>query len=171
MLAINRNVNPEAEHIEGDMRTVRLGREFDVVLVHDAIMYATQERDVLATLATAAAHCKSTGTVAVLPDYVSETFTAGTEEGGEDASDGRGFRYLEWRWDPSPHDSTYVVDYAFLMRNASGEVRVVHDRHIEGLFPRAQWLAWFDAVGLEASSSLDRWGRDVFIARPRSRAR
>jgi SAM-dependent methyltransferase len=168
MLAVNRAVNPEAEHILGDMRSLRLHRLFDVVLVHDAIMYATTPADVQATLATAAVHCRPGGTVVVLPDYVRETFTSGTDDGGEDAEDGRGFRYLEWRWDPDPADDTYVVHYAFLMRAANGDVRVEHDRHTEGLFARAQWLAWFDAAGLDASSDIDPWGRDVFVATRRS---
>jgi trans-aconitate methyltransferase len=166
MLDVSRAVNPDAEHHLADMRTLRLGRQFDVVLVHDAIMYATTPEDVKAALQTAAVHCLPGGRVAVLPDFVRETFTAGTDNGGEDASDGRGLRYLEWRWDPDSTDDTYIVDYAFLLREASGEVRVVHDRHIEGLFPRAHWLAWFREVGLSATSSLDEWGRDVFLARP-----
>src|SRR5262245_55930587 len=41
MLDVSCRVNPEAEHIVGDMMTLDLGREFDRVLVHDAIMYAT----------------------------------------------------------------------------------------------------------------------------------
>ena len=41
MLAQSRAVNPEAEHIAGDMRTLRLHREFDYVLVHDAVCYMT----------------------------------------------------------------------------------------------------------------------------------
>jgi trans-aconitate methyltransferase len=166
MVEVNRAENPECEHIAGDMRTLRLDRRFDVVLVHDAIMYATTPADVRATLATAAEHCRADGIVVVLPDYVRETFAPGTDHGGEDAADGRGFRYLEWHWDPDPNDDTYIVDYAFLMREATGEVRVVHDRHIEGLFPRARWLEWFEASGLKASNSIDQWGRDVFIARP-----
>jgi methyltransferase family protein len=152
--------------IVGDMRTLRLERRFDVVLVHDAILYATTPDDVRATLATAAEHCRAAGTVIVLPDFVRETFAPGTDHGGEDAPDGRGLRYLEWCWDPDPNDDTYTVDYAFLMREASGDVRVAHDRHFEGLFPRARWLEWFEANGLSATSSIDQWGRDVFIARP-----
>jgi len=164
MLAVSRAVNPEAEHIVGDMRTLRLDRRYDVVLVHDAIMYATTEADVRATLETAAVHVRPGGTVMVLPDFVKETFETGTDDGGEDAPDGRGFRYLEWKWDPDPRDTTYIVDYAFLLREASGDVREGHDRHIEGLFPRATWLKAFAAAGLRATSELDAWGRDVFIA-------
>jgi hypothetical protein len=168
MLDVSRAVNPEAEHVEGDMRTIRLERRFDFVMVHDAICYATTIADVRATLATAAVHCRPGGTVVVLPDYVKETFTPGTDDGGEDASDGRGFRYLEWRWDPDPADDTYLVDYTFLLRDAGGAVRVVHDRHVEGLFPRASWFAAFDAAGLRAESSIDQWGRDIFVARPKA---
>jgi len=166
MLAVNRAANPRAEHILGDMRTLRLGRRFDVVLVHDAIMYATEPADVRATLETAALHCRTDGIVAVLPDYLRETFVPGTDHGGEDASDGRGFRYLEWRWDPDASDDSYLVDYAFLLRDRDGAVRVIHDRHVEGLFARARWLAWFDDVGLSATSAIDDWGRDVFLAHP-----
>jgi trans-aconitate methyltransferase len=169
MLAVSRQVNPDCEHLVADMRTMRLGRQFDLVLVHDAIMYATEPADVRATLATAAAHCRPDGLVAVLPDVVRETFVPGTDEGGHDASDGRGLRYLEWTWDPDPADDTYVVDYAFLLRDATGAVQVVHDRHIEGLFPHASWLRWFEEVGLAAECSRDRWNRDVFIARPGGR--
>lgn len=165
MLAESRLNNPGTEHIPGDMRALRLNREFDYVLVHDAVCYMTELRDLRAAIRTAAVHCKRGGTVILLPDYVTETFTPGTSEGGEDGPDGRGFRYLEWRWDPNPGDTTYIVDYAFLLREANGDVRAVHDRHIEGLFPRAAWLETFDASGLAATSDLDEWGRDVFLAR------
>ena len=40
----------------GDMRSLRLPRQFDVVLIHDAIMYATGPADVQAALRTAAIH-------------------------------------------------------------------------------------------------------------------
>jgi SAM-dependent methyltransferase len=166
MLAVSQAVNPESEHLVGDMRTLRLDRRFDVVFVHDAIAYATTPDDVRATIATASEHCRADGLVMVVPDCVRETFSPGTEHGGEDGSDGRGFRYLQWRWDPDPDDDTYIVDYAFLMRNATGDVRVVHDRHIEGVFPRASWVEWFAECGLSATSSIDRWERDVFVARP-----
>jgi trans-aconitate methyltransferase len=165
MLAQSRVVNPGAEHIAGDMRTLRLGREFDYVLVHDAVCYMTELQDLQGAIATAAVHCKRGGTVIVLPDFLKETFASGTDHGGEDGADGRGFRYLEWHWDPDPGDTTYLVDYAFLLREASGDVRVVHDRHVEGLFSRATWLEAFGAAGLKATSDLDEWGRDVFLAR------
>ena len=38
MQALSREANPDCEHIFGDMRTLRLGRTFDAVMIHDAIM-------------------------------------------------------------------------------------------------------------------------------------
>src|SRR6059058_4645207 len=52
MLALSRRLNPECEHIQGDMRTVRLGRVFDAVFVHDAVVYLTTEEDLRQAMAT-----------------------------------------------------------------------------------------------------------------------
>jgi trans-aconitate methyltransferase len=49
MREISRKLNPECTHLAGDMRNVRLGRTFDAVFVHDAIMYMTTEVDLRAT--------------------------------------------------------------------------------------------------------------------------
>jgi SAM-dependent methyltransferase len=170
MLAVSRAVNPECEHLLGDMRSLRLGRQFDHVLIHDAIMYATEPAAVQATLHTAAIHCREGGTVAVLPDFVRETFDPGTDHGGHDDADGRGLRYLEWAWDPDPTDDTYQVEYAFLLRARDGTVTAAHDRHVEGLFARDRWLRWFAEAGIPARSSLDPWGRDVFVGTRRGAA-
>src|SRR5947199_313515 len=45
MLDMSRRLNPECEHHQGDMRTVRLGRTFDAVFVHDAVDYMLTEDD------------------------------------------------------------------------------------------------------------------------------
>jgi SAM-dependent methyltransferase len=168
MLAVNRQVNPECEHIPGDMMTLDLGREFDCVLVHDAVMYATNPDEVRATLRTAARHCRRGGRVVVVPDCVRETFVADHKAGGEDSADGRALRYLEWSWDADPSDHTYEVAYAFLLREAGGQVRVEMDRHVEGCFSRAEWLRWFEEAGLNARIHTDPWNRDVFVAIKRS---
>jgi SAM-dependent methyltransferase len=48
MLDLGRTINPECEHIPGDMRSLRLGRTFDAVLAHDAICYMATEADLRA---------------------------------------------------------------------------------------------------------------------------
>lgn len=163
MSAVSQALNPECEHVLGDMRSLRLGRRFDVVLIHDAIMYATDPEAVRAALRTAAVHCRVGGTVAVLPDFVRETFEPGADHGGHDAPDGRGLRYLEWSWDPDPADDTYLVEYAFLLRAGDGTVSVAHDRHVEGLFARDRWLGWFEEAGIPAVSARDSYEREIFL--------
>ncbi|MEZ4703254.1 MAG: class I SAM-dependent methyltransferase [Rhodothermales bacterium] len=150
MLDVSRRLNPECEHHRGDMRTTRLGRTFDGVFIHDAICYMTTEADLRAAIETAFIHCAPGGAALFAPDFIRETFRSGTDHGGEDAADGRGFRYLEWSFDPDPSDTTYVVDYAFLLREADGATAVVHDRHIEGLFARADWMRWIEEAGFVA---------------------
>jgi SAM-dependent methyltransferase len=170
MLAVSRALNPECVHIEGDMRTLRLGRQFDAVFVHDAICYMTHEADLRSAFDTAYAHCRPGGAALFAPDYTSETFSPGTDCGGRDAA-GRGLRYLEWVWDPDPADSTYTVDYSWMLRSADGSVRVVGDRHIEGLFARNVWIHLLSQSGFVAErmsfvhSTLPDRELDVFIGR------
>ena len=83
MLAESKKQNPELEHIEGDMRTLRLGKTFDGVLIHDAIMYMTSEEDLRAAFVTAYEHCKPGGVVVIAPDWVAETFRPQTTHEGE----------------------------------------------------------------------------------------
>ena len=150
MLALSRTINPECEHIVGDMRTVRLGREFDAVFVHDAVMYLTTEDDLRQAVATAFVHCRPGGVAIFAPDHVRENFVAETQHGGHDG-EGRALRYLQWVWDPDPNDTTYIVDFAYLLREDGRPMRVEHDRHVEGLFARAVWLRLLAQVGFRAS--------------------
>lgn len=150
MLAVSRRLNPECEHALGDMRDVRLGREFDAVFVHDAVSYITSREDLSATMETAAAHCRKGGAVVFCPDYVQETFQVGTRHGGHDGDDGRAMRYLEWVTDPEPGDELYTVDYGFVLRERDGSARVEHDRHVEGLFATDVWLGLLAEAGFEA---------------------
>lgn len=165
MLAVCRAANPECRQVRGDMRDLDLGEAFDLVLIHDAIMYATDPATVRATLATAYRHCRPGGAAVIVPDHVRETFAPETSSGGEDGPDGRGLRYVEWTWDPDPADDTCEVAYAFALRERDGAVRFEGDHHRIGLFARASWLAWIEASGFRASTRLDPWRRDVFTAR------
>ena len=84
MLSVSRMLNPECDHYQGDMRTVRLGRWFDAVLVHDAVDYMTSEADLRQVTETAFAHCRPGGVALFVPDHVAETFQPVSGEGGGD---------------------------------------------------------------------------------------
>ncbi len=164
MLRVSRKLNPGCEHIQGDIRTLRLGRTFDAVFVHDAICHMTAESDLRAVMQTAYQHCRPGGVALFVPDFVRETFVAGTDQGGTD-SPSRRLRFLQWIFDPDPNDTTYLVDFAILLRNQRGDVRVVHDRHILGLFPRTRWLRLLREVGFHAVVVRDDEMRELFFAR------
>ncbi|MBA3532261.1 MAG: class I SAM-dependent methyltransferase [Ardenticatenales bacterium] len=170
MLAVSRQLNPECEHVQGDMRMVRLDREFDAVFVHDAITYMTTEADLKKAIETAFVHCKPGGAVLFAPDHLTENFQSSTDCGGNDA-EGKGMRYLEWSWDPDPTDTTHITDYVYILREKDGSVRVVHDRHIGGLFSRATWLRLLSEAGFQPEampfdhSELEPGSYEVFVAR------
>jgi len=176
MLALSRGLNPECEHVVGDMRTLRLGRTFDVVLVHDAVMYMTTEVDLRAVFETAFAHTRPGGVALFQPDCTRETLVEKTDCGGHDG-DNRALRYLEWVRDPDPRDSTYEVDYLVALREGDAPVRVVQDHHVEGVFANNEWLEWLGALGFEARAErvvYDDGAEEitVFVARrPAERAR
>jgi len=170
MRGVSRVLNPECEHVEGDMRTVRLAREFDAVFVHDAVCYMATESDLRMAIETAFLHCRAGGAALFAPDFVRENFRPSTDHGGSDEGS-HGLRYLEWTWDPDPSDTTYVVDYAYLLRTPDGAVRIEHDRHVEGLFARADWIRLLSEAGFEARSvpfehsDLEPLSHEVFVAR------
>ncbi len=173
MLALSRRLNPECEHVEGDMRSIRLGRLFDCVLLHDAVSYMASPAQLASAIATAFEHTAPGGVAMFQPDFVSETFEPGTETGGSDA-DGRALRYLEWRWVPDLGNDRYVTDMVYLLRDENGAVEVIHDRHVMGLFPRAVWLtsiadAGFDALAVPFEHGLSDSGHDVFLGLRRNK--
>ena len=96
MLEISRTLNPDVEHHLGDMRTVRLGRTFDAVLIHDAVSYMLTEDDLRATFATARAHLRVGGLLLTTPDLVRDTFQDG--------------KVLSWPGRPSDDPSVPQVD-------------------------------------------------------------
>jgi trans-aconitate methyltransferase len=150
MLAMSRDLNPDLEHYEADMRTFRLNRQFDVIFVHDAIDYMLTEADLRAAFKTAFFHCKPGGAVLFAPDHTRENFRETTDHGGHDG-DGRAARYLEWTRDRDPDDTVIETDYAMVLTEGD-DTRVVLDHHVTGIFSRDEWLRWLTEAGFEASA-------------------
>lgn len=129
---------------------------------------------------TAFLHVRPGGPVLFAPDHVRENFRPSTDHGGHDTSPpvplsmngegGRALRYLEWTWDPDPADTTYLVDYSYLLRESDGSVHVEWDRHVEGLFSRDEWLRFLAEAGFEPRmvpfnhSELEPGEYEIFLA-------
>ena len=163
MLAISQTINPECEHLQGDMRTLRLDRMFDVVFVHDAIDYMLTLDDLRQALETAAVHCKPHGVALFAPDHLCETFQPSTDHGGTDG-DGRSLRYLEWTYDPDPRDGTCITEFAYLLRDSNQGTHSEHDVHLCGLFSRIDWIRLLNEVGFETKIIRDPFERELFVA-------
>jgi len=146
MREVSRALNPECQHLPGDMRTVRLERMFDAVLIQDAIGYMTTEEDLFAALRTAHAHCKPGAVALFAPDCTKESWRPRTDCGGNDRG-ARSLRLLEWCFDPDPEDTTYLCAFAFMLREANKPIRYERDEHMMGLFPEATWLRLIEEAG------------------------
>ncbi|MFN8052476.1 MAG: class I SAM-dependent methyltransferase [Acidimicrobiales bacterium] len=168
MLAMSQRVNPDCAHAVADMRTARLGRQFDGVLIHDAVDYMTSEADLRLALETAFLHTRPGGVSVFVPDETREQFAESSVDGGNDGPNGWGVRFLSWTWDPDPSDDTVLTEYAFMLRTPDAPVRIVHETHENGVFRTATWLRLMEEVGFEAKAvaevTLDeRVPRTMFI--------
>lgn len=146
MLAVSESINPECEHVRGDMRTIRLGREFDAVFVHDAISLVATKDDLKAVIRTCWEHCAPGGSALLVPDFFQESFAPGTAHGGRD-SDPRSLRYLEWAHRDDEAEERYTVDFVFVLRERGRPTRVVHDVYRCGAFSKRTWAEVCSDVG------------------------
>jgi len=164
MLDLSRTINPECEHIIGDMCTIRLDRQFDAVFVHDAVMYLTASDELRNCMDTAFAHCKPGGVALFMPDFIRETLQNCVHHGGHDDHE-RGLRYMEWTYDADPTDNRYTVDFVYLLREGTAPVQVEHDCHEHGLFSRDEWMSWLNESGFSSRVLTDPYAREVFACR------
>ena len=149
MLDVSCALNPECEHVQGDMRSLRLESTFDAVLLHDAVVYMLTEDDLRAAITTAATHLRPGGVAIFVPDTTREDFEPTTRHGGHDGEDGRSLRYLEWLTDPEPDDSIADVDYVLVLREPGKPLRIEYDHHAVGLFSESTWRGLLREAGLE----------------------
>ncbi len=155
MLDVSRGLNPECEHISGDMRSIRLGRTFDAVLVHDAIDYMTTEDDLRQVIETTFAHCRPGGLAVFVPDHVADAFQPYSGGGGGSDASGRQASFTEWTWDPEPDDGWIQAEYEFVLRSADATVQVVEETHRLGAFSRATWLRLLAEAGFGTLTTED----------------
>lgn len=151
MLELCRKLNPGVKTHQGDMRTVRLGRTYDAVLIHDAISYMLDEADLLAAFTTAAAHFDPGGIFVVSPDHFKETLhIPDLVHEIHDFGDRR-VTYVEYTFDPDPADTQVEALMTYLIEE-DGTVQIEHDRHTWGLFPKATWIRLMEEAGFSVES-------------------
>jgi hypothetical protein len=148
MLGLSMRLNPGVAHLVGDMRTVRLGRKFKAVLIHDAISHMLTEADLGAAFATAAAHLEPGGVFITAPDHFRETFRDPSTDSSTRSDGETELTFLEYQHLPDPAGTTVEVILFYLIRS-KGDVRIEMDRFITGLFPRQRWLDLMNEAGFQ----------------------
>ncbi len=146
MLEHSTRLNPSVDHHLGDMRTVRLGRTFQAVIIHDAVDYMLTEDDLRAAFATAAAHLGAGGLLIVTPDHFRETFRDCRVSSATNSDGRRDLTFIEFDHDPDPSDTTIESIMVYVIREG-GRSSLELDRHILGLFPLRTWLARMEGAG------------------------
>ena len=168
MLALSRELNPGVPHYLGDMRSVRLQKQFDAVAIHDAVCYLLTEQDLLDTFATARQHLRSGGILLLTPDYIKESFSGPRVLHWVCSDANPPFTVIEYCHDPDESDTTIESLFFFLIHEASG-LRVVEDRHTTGLFPSTTWLELLDRAGFDSEMATlpdyeGGYGGHLFVA-------
>ena len=146
MLDLSAKLNPNICHHLGDMRSVRLGRTFKAVLVHDAISYMLTADDLRSTFSTARAHLEPGGALVVAPEWFSETFIGTSVLHWNRKKGDMEITVIEYLHDPDPADSTIESVFFYILKER-GSLRIEQDRHVTGLFPEATWLELMKEAG------------------------
>ena len=150
MLALARELNPECEFLQGDMRTFSLNRTLDAVLMDDAISYMATRADLGSAFLTAWQHLNPGGVMVAGPDDTKETFvqnrTVATPAVGKEKPANVDVVFVENDYDPDPTDDNYEGTMVYLIRE-DGRLRVETDHHILGLFALDVWRETLNEVG------------------------
>ena len=160
MLEMSRRLNPDVDHHLGDMRTVRLGRRFDAVLIHDAIGYMLTEEELRQAFETAKVHLRPGGLFLVAPDLVAESFREGAVVTWSSSVGSVSVVTEERLHDPDPSDTSVESLFTFRVTE-NGSTRVESDLHVSGLFSISKWKSLLAEAGF-AVDMISLAGQDGF---------
>lgn len=145
MLEKARLRHPEVEYIEGDMRTLRLDREFDAVAIPDSIDYMSSLPELRMAIGTAVAHLKPGGVLLVVGKtsevFQDNNFAYSGEQGDLHVT------LLENNHINRHRPDGYEATLVYLLRR-SGVLTIHTECHVLGLFSQAAWKQVFTDAGL-----------------------
>ena len=143
MMREARRRNPNAKTICADMSTLDLNEQFDLVLLHDAVMYLEDKSAVSKVLNIMRTHTAEGGVAVIVPDVCKETFeerilTAETE--GPRAR----VHFTEWHWTSEPQSDRVLVDFSVLIReHGMDAVQSHHETHHMLVLSLSDWMELF----------------------------
>jgi len=161
MLEQAKTLNPECTFVQGDMRSCRLGRTFDAVLMDDAITHMNSLADFTAALRTARAHLEPGGVLVVTPDVTTETFVQNRTTVTPSARAGLEVVFVENVHDADPTDDRYETTILYLIRD-HGQLRIETDRWTMGIFSLETWRGVLRETGFEVHEGPYGTGDDEY---------
>lgn len=162
MLSLARRLNPDVEYLLGDMRSVRLDRVFDAVVIADSIAYMLTESELRAAFETAFVHLRAGGVFLTYAEATREHFKQNQTECSVYARGDVEIAFVENYYDPDPADTVFDATYVYLIRRG-GRLNVETDHHIVGLFPLATWQRLLKEVGFEVEQVEFEEGIPLFV--------
>ncbi|MBN2442335.1 MAG: class I SAM-dependent methyltransferase [Spirochaetales bacterium] len=145
MLNKARKAHPDIEYLEGDMRTIRLNRQFDAVVIPDGIDYMVSIDDLRQAIQTAVIHLNPGGVLLVV-GKTEETFQNNNFAYTGEKDDVHVTLFENNYINPYvPH--TYEITLFYLIRQ-QGKLTTYTEHSIAGLFPHAIWDKIFKDAGL-----------------------
>ncbi|PKG33215.1 trans-aconitate 2-methyltransferase [Methanoregula sp.] len=146
MLARARAAHPDIGYLEGDMRSIRLNRRFDAVVIPDSIDYMVTIDDLRQAIHTAVTHLRPGGVLLVV-GKTEETFRNNNfVYTGE--RDGTHVTLFENNYRSLNNPGTYEAVLVYLIRQKE-ELSIQTERHELGLFPLNTWEQVFRENGIE----------------------
>lgn len=146
MLNEARAAHPDIEYLEDDMRTLRLNRFFDAIVIPDSIDYMASLVDLQQAIHTAVEHLKKGGVLLVV-GKTQETFQNNNFAYTGEKNDVH-VTVFENNYINPLRPNTYEATLVYLIRR-QGELTIHTDRHVLGLFPKAAWDRVLKDAGLK----------------------
>lgn len=145
MLNKARIAHPDIEYLEGDMRTLRLNRQFDAVVIPDSIDYMASLDDLRQAIQTAVTHLKTGGVLLVVAKteetFQNNNFAYTGEKNGVHVT------LFENNYINPFLSNTYEATFVYLIRK-QGELTIHTERQVLGLFSQATWEKLFNDAEL-----------------------
>ena len=151
MLKKARIAHPEIEYHEGDMRTVRLDRQFDIVAIPDSIDYMVSQDDLSQAIQTCVMHLKPEGVMLIVAK-TEETFQ-NNNFAYEGAKDDVQVTLLENNYINPFRPNTYEATFIFMIRQ-KGNLSIYTENQILGLFSLNSWEKLFNEFNIKIKKSI-----------------
>ncbi len=152
MIEHARKLNPEVTYYVGDMRSARLEKTFDAVIIPESINYMLTEKDLGAAFKTAFIHLRQGGVLCTFAEYHKDrfqqnmTWSAMLNKGNIDIT------FIQNNYDPDPSDTFFEATFVYLIRR-DGRLEVETDLHRQGIFEAEVWIRLLKDAGFEIETA------------------